>query len=420
MPRYPEDRNRQQRDRRSGHLHHQSRKPSPADQTFDCIHFGTCGGCSLLEQPIAWQLHDKVSRVEELLANVLGSIRVDYELPERPQRYFRSRLLYPVKQDTDRQAVLGIFEYRSHHVIEIEECQTQDRWLTELGREVQVILRQLKIEGYHPNRRRGIAKAFWARLASGTGEVLAGLVTRPGEFHEGSEFATMLTAAAKKIPNSGRPRELVGVVHSISDRTDDFMLGDRHLPIRGRDYVVDRRDDLSFRVSAGSFYQIHSGAGALLYHPAIAMCGDVGGKTVIDGYGGVGAFGLRLAKLGARDVLVVEDNASSCRDAEHNAIENKLPQIKVQRASFTKAVLPKNVDVMVVDPPRSGLQRVGVDKVLAAQPKLLIYVACSAEPMAMDLKTLTANGYELTALRLCDLFPHTDHVELVARLVRRV
>ena len=185
----------------------------------------------------------------------------------------------------------------------------------------------------------------------------------------------MLAAAAKKIPNPGRPRELVGIVHSISDRTDDFMLGDRHLPLRGRDYVVDRRDGLSFRISAGSFYQIHSGAGALLYHPAIALCGDVAGKTVIDGYGGVGAFGLRLAKLGAGQVLVVEDNASSCRDAEHNAIENNLPQIKVQRSPFTKATLPKNVDVMVVDPPRSGLQRVGVDKVLAAQPKLLIYVA---------------------------------------------
>src|SRR5690606_33751003 len=148
---------------------------------------------------------------------------------------------------------------------------------TNLGRTVQSILREMRIEGFHPNRRRGIAKAFWARLASGTGEVLAGLVTRPGAFAEDQEFATRLIEKAKQIPNPGRPRELVGVIHSISDREGDFMLGGRHVPLRGRDHSVDRRDGLACRVSAGSFYQIHSGAGALLYRPVMAMCGDVTG-----------------------------------------------------------------------------------------------------------------------------------------------
>lgn len=352
------------------------------------------------------------------MAPFLNGKRIGYELPERPQRYFRSRLLYPVRQSPERQAILGIYEYRSHHVVEIEECQTQDLWLTELGKTVQDILRELRIEGFHKNRRRGIAKAFWARLASGTGEVLAGLVTRSGVFEAGPEFAAALTEKAAALPNPGRPRQLVGVMHSISDRDDDFLLGDRHVPLRGRDHIVDKRDGLSFRVSAGSFYQIHSGAGALLYRPAIAMCGDVTGSRVIDGYGGVGAFGLRLAKAGAAEVLVVEDNASACRDAEQNAIENQLPQLSVQRASFTKSKLEPDADLMVVDPPRSGLQRAGVDKVLASRPKRLIYVACAAEPMALDIKTLTANGYELSAMRICDLFPHTDHVEMVARLDR--
>lgn len=349
---------------------------------------------------------------------MLGGMRIAYDLPERPQRYFRSRLLYPVKNDTDRKAVLGIYEYRSHHVVEIEECQTQDYWLTELGRGVQRILRDLDLEGFHPKRRRGIAKAFWARLASGTGEVLAGLVTRPGEFPEAAAFADALTKHAETLQARGRPRQLVGVMHSISDREDDFLLGDRHVPVRGRDHIVDRRDGLSFRIGAGSFYQIHSGASALLYEPALRMCGDVTGMTVVDGYGGVGAFGLRLAKAGAKDVLVVEDNASACRDAEQNAIDNELPQVRVQRESFTKADLPTDADLMIVDPPRSGLQRAGVDKVLAARPHRLVYVACAAEPMALDLKTLTSNGYTLDEMRLCDLFPHTDHVELVARLTR--
>ena len=388
------------------------------EQTFECKHFGVCGGCSLLDQPVAWQLHDKVRTCEELLAPFLGGLRVEHELPQRPQRWFRSRLLYPVRQDRDRKPILGIYEYQSHHVVRIDECQTQDPWLTGLGRRVEGILRELRLEGFQPNRRRGVAKAFWARLASGTGEVLAGLVTRPGAFAEGKRFAELLEQAASELPQRGRPRRLVGVMHSISDRDDEFLLGDRHMPLRGRDHVVDKRDGMTFRVSAGSFYQIHSGAYQLLYAPAIALCGDVTGKRVVDGYGGVGAFGMRLAKAGAAEVLVVEDNAAACRDAEQNARDNDLRQLKVQRASFPQADLPADVDVMVVDPPRSGLQRAGVAAVLNSRPRRLIYVACAAEALQRDLGPLTEAGYRVTAVRLCDLFPHTEHVELVARLDR--
>ena len=388
------------------------RQPNPSEQTFECRHFGVCGGCSLLDQPVAWQLHDKVAACEAMLAPYLDGVKVEHELPQRAQRWFRSRLLYPVRQDRDRKPILGIYEYRSHHVVRIEECQTQDLWLTELGKRVEDILRELRLEGFHPGRRRGVAKAFWARLASGTGEVLAGLVTRPGPFAEGARFAELLESAAGELPQRGRPRRLVGVMHSISDRDDDFLLGDRHVPLRGRDHVVDRRDGLSFRVSAGSFYQIHSGAYQLLYAPAIAMCGDVDGKRVVDGYGGIGAFGLRLAAAGARDVLVVEDNAAACRDAEANAAANELPQVRVQRASFPKADLPEDCDVMVVDPPRSGLQRAGVDAVLKSRPLRLVYMACAAEALQRDLAPLTAGGYRVTAMRLCDLFPHLSLIHI--------
>ena len=395
------------------------RKSDPAEQTFECRHFGVCGGCSLLDQPVAWQLHDKVASCEALLAPFLQGTPIEHELPTRPQRWFRSRLLYPVRQDRDRKPILGIYEYRSHHVVPIEECQTQDRWLTALGARVEGILRELRLEGFQPNRRRGVAKAFWARLASGTGEVLAGLVTRPGPFPDGPRFAELLEAAARELPQQGRPRRLVGVIHSISDREDSFLLGDRHVPLRGRDHVLDERDGLRFRVSAGSFYQIHSGAYQLLYAPAIEMCGDVRGKRVVDGYGGIGAFGLRLARAGAEEVLVVEDNAAACRDAEANAKDNGLAQVRVQRASFPKAELPADVDVMVVDPPRSGLQQAGVDAVLRSRPRRLVYVACAAEALQRDLQPLTERGYRLAAVRLCDLFPHTEHVELVALLERQ-
>ena len=392
---------------------------SAAEATQTCRHFGVCGGCSLLDQPVRWQIHDKVEACERLLGTFLGGQRIRFSLPDRPQRFFRTRLLYPVRRDREGLPITGLYEFHSHNLVRIEECRTQDLWLTELGRAAERVLRELRLEAFVPATGRGAVKGLWARLASGTGEVLAGIVTRPGEFAAGAEFATQLQAAAEGLPQrASRRRKLVGVVHSISERDDPFLLGDRHVPLRGRDHIVDERDGLTFRVSAGSFYQIHAGAHALLYRPALALCGDVAGRTVIDAYGGVGAFGLRFARAGAAQVTIVEDNPSACRDAEHNLAANTIANARVVRSSFPGANLPPKPDLLVVDPPRAGLGRAGVDRALALAPAQLLYVACDAEALARDLVPLTAGGYRTAAVELCDLFPHTEHVELLAQLTR--
>ncbi|MCA8963570.1 MAG: 23S rRNA (uracil(1939)-C(5))-methyltransferase RlmD [Planctomycetes bacterium] len=384
-----------------------------------CRHFGICGGCSLLDQPIAWQLQDKVDAAQRLLAPFLDGVPIEHAMPPRTPQHFRTRLLYPVRANAKGHATVGLYEFHTNELVRIEECRTQDRWLTAFGLAAERVLRDARAQPFDPKRRTGTVMAIWARLASGTGEVAAGVVTRPGTFAEGAAIADGLQHAAASLDVGGRPRQLVGVVHSISERDDEFLLGQRHNPLRGRDHVIDRRDGLQFRVSAGSFYQIHAGAYALLYAPAMAMCGDVRGQRVVDGYGGIGAFGLRLAAAGAAQVLVVEDNAAACRDAEHNAKVNELPNVSVQRTAFAGATLPEGVDLCVVDPPRSGLQPAGVAVVLRAAPRRVLHVACSVEALARDLGELTAGGYRVTAVRVCDLFPHTEHVEVLTMLERK-
>jgi 23S rRNA (uracil1939-C5)-methyltransferase len=401
-------------------------KPAPtaprdrSNETPNCRHFGTCGGCSLLDQPIAWQLQDKIAAAERLLAPHLGGKRIAFETPEHAPRHFRTRLLYPVRAERDGMPIVGIYEFRSHHVVKIDECRTQDVWLTELGKAMGAVLRKLRLDPYVPGRKTGYVKGIQARLAGGSGEVVAGIITRPGTFPQAQEFATAVTEAAKAIPQGRWPRQLVGVVHGISERDDEFLLGDRHMPLRGRDHVVDNRDGMSWKISAGSFYQVHTAAHTLLYRPAIAMCGLVRGQRVVDGYGGVGGFGLRLARAGALEVTIVEENESSCRDAEHNAKANELPNVKVVAQPFAHAKFAAKPDLLVVDPPRSGLGEAGVARVLKAAPTRLLYVSCEAESLARDLGPLLHNGYQLTAARLCDLFPHTEHTELVVMLDRKV
>jgi len=391
-----------------------TRFPEPAPA---CRHFGTCGACDRLDQPIAEQLREKTAAVEHLLHPFLGGLRVEYEVPQSTPMHARARLLYAARPDRNGRLTLGHFAFHTHDVVRIAECRTQDEGLTALGVATEKILREMRIEAYDPNSGKGSVRAFQARLSPGTGELLMTVVTSSGLFPARPEIAERLLRAANDLPPHGRPHmHAVGVVRSISERDDEFLLGDRYVALKGRDHQFDRAGGLTFRVSAGSFYQIHREADAQLYRPALRLAGAVRGLRVVDGYGGVGTFGLRCAKASAANVEIVEDNPTACRDAEHNAARNELAQVLVVRAKFTAAEFAPGPDLLLVDPPRSGLGAEGVRRVLAARPKRVLHVACSAESLAADLEGLLAGGQRVKAMRLCDLFPHTGHVELVTLL----
>jgi 23S rRNA (uracil1939-C5)-methyltransferase len=385
--------------------------------TLTCRHFGSCGGCSALLTPIRDQLEGKVARLRERVGPFLGEVEIAWAVPDRTPRHYRTKLLYPVRADRKGLAVLGIYARGTHDVVRIEQCETQDPGLTEFGMRAERVLRELRLPPFDEVTERGFVRALHARVAPGTGELLIGVVTRPGEFAAGPELAARLRDAAEGLPHPGTAgMHAVGVVRSISDRPGNFLLGRRHVPLWGRDYHEDRQDKLTFRIGFGSFYQVHRAASTLLYRPALALCGDVRNRTVVDGYGGVGTFALRFAQAGAARVLLVEDSPVACRDAEHNARKNGLAQVVVARAKFADAELPRGVDLVLVDPPRSGLLEAGAKRVLEARPGRILHVACSADALARDLAALTGGGYGVRAMQLCDLFPHTEHVEVLTRL----
>lgn len=391
--------------------------PRPTPRTPSCRHFGTCGGCSTLDRPIAEQLADKAARLEDLLHPLLGGNAVRTTPWRATPLHFRTKLLYPVVPDVQGRPMLGIYKPRSHDVVRIRECRTQHEGLTALGSAAEQILRELELEPWQEQTGRGFVRAFAARLSPGTGELLVGVVTRPGLFPAARDLAERLWQAAAELPGTPRPR-LVGVVRSISERDGNFLLGDRTVPLKGRDHVEDRSGGLVFRLRFSSFYQVHRDADALLYRPALRLCGDVRGQRVVDGYGGIGTFGLRFARAGAARVEIVESNPVACGDARHNARANGLPAVHVIEAPFGSAAFAAGPDLLVVDPPRSGLQEHGVARLVAAAPRRVLCVHCSATALERDLQALCAHGYRVRAVELCDLFPHTEHVEVLTLLER--
>ena len=384
-----------------------------------CRHFGRCGGCSALELSPAEQLARKAARVRERTAPWRGSVELEWEAAPGRARFYRTKLLYPAQPAGRRGLALGLYARGTHHIERILECQIQHPALTELGKRVEVVLRELGLRAWDERALRGDVRALHARITPETGEILIGVVTRAGELAAGGELAKRLLDASRELPAQGGPRPTtVGIVRNLNEAPGNALLGAQSLTLAGRAQQEDRQDGLSFRIGFGSFYQLHRDASEILYRPALALAGEVTGARVVDGYGGIGTFALRLAAAGAAEVCIVEASASACADAEHNARSNGLEQVRVERAPFASASFAARPELMLVDPPRAGLMPAGVARVLAAEPERLLHVACSDASLARDLEALAAGGYRVRAMRLVDLFPYTEHVEVLTLLTR--
>ena len=386
----------------------------------DCRHFPRCGGCSCLDVPVAEQLQRKATAVQAMLSPHLGELRVEYAAPLGEPRHDRLKLLFPAQPDARGELRLGLYERGSHEIVGIEECQVQAEALTLLATRTEAILRRRGLAPYDERHHRGVIRALHARIAAGTGELLLGLVSREAAVPDSAGLAAELLAAARELPAATTaPIQAVGVVLNVHPERGNYLLGPTTHVLAGRDHLVDRGDGLEFRVSFASFLQVHRHATTLLYHPALAMLRDVRGQSVVDAFGGVGTFGLRVARAGARRVTIVEANPSACADARANIVRNALDGVDVVEAPFAGAEgLDSNPDALIVDPPRAGLGEAGCRAVVTLGAARVLYVSCNAASLARDLQQL-ADSHAVSAVRLVDLFPHTDHCELLVRLERR-
>jgi 23S rRNA (uracil1939-C5)-methyltransferase len=391
---------------------------SRPDAPLHCPHFGACGGCSSLDVPIAEQLAHKQARARELLATWLGGVEPAIALPPRTPRHDRTSILYPA-QLQHRELQLGIYRTGSHDVEPIRDCRIQHKALTALAVRMGDVLRTLRLPVYIEATGHGLVRGVRARVMPGSNELLAGVLVTREQFSERAKLARALHEVARDLrDDQGRPLHLVGLVHNVNDRPGNVLLGPSTVALHGQTFQTDVVADLRLRVSFTSFYQLHRHAEAILFRPALAMLGDVAGLRIVDGYGGVGTFALRLLRAGAAHATLIESSPSSAADARVNFEQNGFAaRAEVREQPFGEAPLPA-CDLLIADPPRAGLQATGAAAIVAAAPPRVLLVSCALESLARDLAALAAH-YRVVACGLCDLFPHTEHVEALTLLERR-
>ena len=242
------------------------------------------------------------------------------------------------------------------------------------------------------------------------------------------DLMVVIVAAASKLKEeqalvrrlqeaSGRFRLRSVVLNSNLEKTN-VILGRKNRVLYGEDYIEDRIGPLTYRISAGSFYQVNPVQTEALYRTALEFAALTGKETVWDLYCGTGTISLFLAQRAER-VIGIEVVAEAVEKAKENARLNQIDNCEfiTGKAEDLAGSLP-DADVIVVDPPRKGLDRIVTDTILRVRPERVVYVSCDSATLARDLALFTAGGYELRKIQPVDQFCHSVHVESCVLLER--
>jgi 23S rRNA (uracil1939-C5)-methyltransferase len=367
-------------------------KPSPYRVQPLCPYFSTCGGCHYQHSGYAAQLENKRSILKEtLLRN--GKLEWKGEIVTHSGESWNYRNRSRLKVRGGAEFALGYHRMGSHDLLPVKECPISSKLINrviklvwELGEAGKVPAAITEME-------------FFADHADA--KMLVEVYFTPGspEMHD---FAAALQAKAPEIKgiaffaqNNGEP----------GSEPPKYTVGEPVLA-----YQVGEK---SFRVSAGSFFQVNRYLTRDLIQTVV---GDFHGRIALDLYAGVGLFAAHLAKR-FDQVFAVESAPVSFTDMQANAIKNVVP-VRSTAEGFLPRCINMQPELVVVDPPRAGLGAKATQLLAALRVKRIIYVSCDPATLARDVRTLLETGYHVEEVHMVDLFPQTFHIESVVRLAR--
>ena len=374
-----------------------------AGKRFRCAYATACGGCSLTDLGYSDQLAWKQARVAGLL-KPFGRVEPIRGM-ETPFHY-RNKVHVVFAADRRGKLITGVYRAGTHQVVPIAHCLIHD------SRADAIIdtLRKLAIDfGYAPydeDRRTGFLRH--ALVRTGKEEIMVTLVTASATFPSKNAFLKALLIAHPEITT---------IVQNVNPRTTSMVLGTKENTMYGKGYIEDTLCGLRFRLSSQSFYQVNRTQTEILYALALEMAQLTGKETVLDAYCGVGTIGLTMAARASR-LIGVELNAQAVRDAQGNAKRNDIRNATFlcdDAGRFLRrcAVEGAALDVVVMDPPRSGSDAAFLQSIGILKPERVVYVSCDPETLARDLKVLHNSGYVMRRAVPVDMFPATEHVECV-------
>ena len=373
-----------------------------------CPVYGKCGGCQLLDMPYDKQLSLKQKQLEELLKPYC---RVQPIIGMKDPFHYRNKVHAVFDHDKKGNPVSGVYEANTHRVVPIESCLIEDQKADEIIGTIRGMLKSFKIKTFDEDTGYGLLRHVLIRRGFATGDIMVVLVTASPVFPSKNNF---VRALREKHP------EITTIVQNINGRDTSMVLGDRENVLYGKGYIEDTLCGCTFRISPKSFYQVNPQQTEVLYQRAIGMAQLKKGQRVLDAYCGIGTIGL-IAADKVDEVIGVEGNAQAVKEANANAKRNGVENIRFVCADAgafmtNLADAGEKIDVVFMDPPRSGSDEAFLQSVCRLSPDKVVYISCDPQTQKRDLAVLRAGGYHVREIQPVDMFPQTAHVETVCLL----
>ena len=383
---------------------------SPHRVNRQCPVAKLCGGCDFWHMDYAEECRMKADRVRQALNRIGGENLENIPLMAAPAcTGYRNKAVYPVASKKGR-AYAGFFRAGTHQIVENSGCLILFPQADQVKNTVIDFLNRHHISTYDETTHQGLLRHIFVRRGWVSGEILVNLTVNGRSLPK----EKALIEALKSIPGFRT------LVLSVNMKPGNSVLGDEEIVLYGPGYIEDTLCGLTFRLSARSFYQVNHPQAQRLYQAAIDQAGITKNDLVLDLYCGVGTITLVMAKQAGK-VIGVEVVEAAVRDARENAKRNGIENAEFFCGDAGKAALELekqgiHPDVVVVDPPRKGLNADTIEALHQMNPRKIVYVSCDPATLARDVALLKERGYRLLSAQAADLFPRCAHVESIVCL----
>ena len=368
----------------------------------------SCGGCQYQQLDYQAQLRYKSKRVKEALLRI-AHIKQEV-LPcigmDNPYNY-RNKIQVPFNKDKNGKVKFGFYKENSHIIMPIKECAIEDKRAAPILWDIKLLLEEMNIPCYNEDSGKGILRYVLIRTSHHYEELMVVLVTTQMNFPGQRNFINELVV---------RHPEITTIVENVNSRHTNVILGNQEKVLYGPGHIKDDILGLTFEISASSFFQVNPVQVEKLYTCALNLIDFSKKEVVLDAYSGVGTIGLIAAK-NAKKVISVEINKSAHKNAIENAKRNNVNNIDFVCADAGEYISKsdEDIDILIMDPPRSGSDETFLSTVMNKKIKKIIYISCNPETLARDIVYL-CKYYQVNYVQPVDMFPMTAHCETVVGL----
>ena len=385
---------------------------SPERVEVDCATYKRCGGCDLRHMTYENTLELKKNAVQSLVNKTLKTkIQVQETLGMENPYFYRNKAQYPVGIDKNGNSVMGVFANRTHEIIPIQKCLIQNEKSEKLAKFVFEWIVKNNISIYDEKTRKGLIRHIVTKIGIKTNEIMCVLVINGNTIPKEQELVKEIL---ENFP------EVKTIVKNINTKNTNVIMGKENVNLYGNGYIEDILGEYKFKISPLSFYQVNPVQAEKLYNLGVEAAKIDKNDIIFDLYCGIGTISLFMAKY-AKKVYGIEIVEDAVKDAKENALNNGIDNVEFFAGDVEdvlddllneKGIIP---DVVMVDPPRKGLDNKSIDNIMKIHPKKMVYISCNPATLVRDLAKFE-ELYEIKNIKPVDMFPFTSHVECVAVL----